>query len=186
MLTSKRHSGARLVNKGMYLTNKYTNVYNAIIEHAKNRELNSYFEKHHIIPQSLGGTNNKENIVKLTAREHFICHLLLTKMVDGPNKSKMYQAAWMMAASTSKTQQRYKVNNRLYEHLRIEMSNVKKSMTTWNKGISPSTETKQKQRTASLMSLVNRGKMSQEEFEYRSSFPIGVNPPNRKEWKKLT
>jgi hypothetical protein len=25
--------------------------------------------------------------------------------------------------------------------------------------------------------------MSQEEFEYRSSFPIGVNPPNRKLWK---
>ena len=168
----------------MYLTNKYTNVYNAIIELAKNRELNSYFEKHHIVPQSLGGSNDKENIVKLTAREHFICHLLLTKMVEGANKSKMYQAAWMMASSTSKTQQRHKVNNRMYERLRTEMSKIKKNMTTWNKGITPSDETKQKLRTASLLSLVKQGKMSQEEFEYRSSFPIGVKPPNRKEWKE--
>ena len=28
----------------------------------------------------MGGLNSKINIVKLTAREHFICHLLLTKM----------------------------------------------------------------------------------------------------------
>jgi hypothetical protein len=137
-----------------------------------------------VIPQSLGGTNDPNNIVKLTAREHFICHLLLTKMVVGTNKSKMYQAAWMMAASISKTQERYKVNNRTYENLRIKMSNVKKNMTTWNKGITPSEETKQKLRTASLLSLVKKGKMSQKEFEYRSSFHIGVNPPNRKLWKE--
>jgi hypothetical protein len=167
----------------MYLQNKYTKIYNLIIDRARDRELSSYAEKHHIIPQSLGGSNDKSNIVKLTAREHFICHLLLTKMVNGPYKSKMYQAAWMMASSTSKTQYRHKVNNRTYEHLRIKMSEVKKSMTTWNKGITPSDETKQKLRTASLLSLVKQGKMSQEEFEYRSSFPIGVNPPNRKLWK---
>jgi hypothetical protein len=168
----------------MYLNNKYTKIYNSIIERAKNRELYSYFEKHHIVPQSLGGTNNEENIVKLTAREHFICHLLLTKMLVGPSKSKMYQAAWMMASSTSKNQQRHKVNNRTYETLRVEMSNIKKSMTTWNKGIAPSVETKKKLRLASLLYLVNQGSMSQEEFNYRSSFPIDVKLPNRKLWKE--
>jgi len=167
----------------MYLQNKYTKIYNLIIDRARDREISCYAEKHHIIPQSLGGSNDKSNIVKLTAREHFICHLLLTKMVNGPNKSKMYQAAWMMASSTSKTQHRHKVNNRTYEHLRVKMSDVKKSMTTWNKGITPTDETKQKLRIASLLSLVKQGKMSQKEFEYRSSFPIGVKPPNRKLWK---
>jgi hypothetical protein len=168
----------------MYLQNKYTRIYFSIIDRASNRILDGYKEKHHIIPQSLGGSNNLSNIANLTAREHFICHLLLTKMVEGTDKSKMYQAAWMMAALTSKTQRRHTVNNRTYEHLRIEMSKIKKSMTTWNKGITPSNDTKQKLRTASLLSLVKKGKMSQEEFEYRSSFPIGVNPPNRKRWKE--
>ena len=167
----------------MYLQNKYTRIYNLIIDRAKHRTLDSYYEKHHIVPQSLGGTNKKENIVKLTAREHFICHVLLTKMTKGTDRSKMCQAAWMMASTISSNQQRHKVNNRTYENLRLEMSKIKKSITTWNKGISPSPETKKKLRIASLLHLVNQGTMSQEEFEYRSSFPIDVRLPNRKEWK---
>ena len=37
-------------------------------------------EEHHIIPRCLGGSDDKSNLVKLTAKEHFICHLLLTKI----------------------------------------------------------------------------------------------------------
>jgi hypothetical protein len=167
----------------MYLQNKYTRIYNLIIERAKHRDITSYHEKHHIIPQSLGGSNNIDNIVKLTAREHFICHLLLTKMTEGTHRSKMCQAAWMMASTISSNQQRYRVNNRIYENLRLQMSTIKKNITTWNKGITPSVETKKKLRTASLLHLVKQGKMSQEEFAYRSLFPIGVKLPNRKKWK---
>ncbi len=39
-----------------------------------------YYEGHHVIPKCLGGANDKENIVLLTGREHFLCHYLLTKM----------------------------------------------------------------------------------------------------------
>ena len=60
----------------MYLQNKYTHWYYNIIQQAKNRILKSPYERHHIIPRSLGGNNLKENIVKLTAQEHFVCHLL--------------------------------------------------------------------------------------------------------------
>lgn len=56
----------------------YEKIYNQIIERAKlsNRikSKENYFEKHHIIPKCLGGDNEKENLVLLTAREHFICH----------------------------------------------------------------------------------------------------------------
>jgi hypothetical protein len=38
---------------------------------------NEYFEQHHIIPKCLGGSNKKVNLVLLTAREPFVCHLLL-------------------------------------------------------------------------------------------------------------
>lgn len=66
----------------MYLQNKYTSIYYAIINRAKSRDLSKdvYTEKHHIIPRSLGGSNSKNNLVNLTAREHRLCHLLLPKM----------------------------------------------------------------------------------------------------------
>lgn len=67
----------------MFSDNKYTKWYYNIIDNAKNR-INfddNYYENHHIIPKSLGGSNSKNNLIKLTAREHFICHLLLVKMV---------------------------------------------------------------------------------------------------------
>ena len=50
----------------------YQKIYNQIIERAKNRQLEGYKEKHHIIPRCLNGNNDKENLVKLTAREHFL------------------------------------------------------------------------------------------------------------------
>ena len=59
---------------------EYTRIYNQLIERAQNRTLEGYVEKHHIIPKCLGGSNNKENLVELTAREHFLCHKLLTKI----------------------------------------------------------------------------------------------------------
>lgn len=78
----------------MFLNNKYRKWYENIIENARGRITSSgaYFENHHIIPKSLGGDDGKENLVKLTAREHFLCHLLLTKFTTGIYKRKMYFA----------------------------------------------------------------------------------------------
>lgn len=36
-----------------------------------------YSEWHHIVPRCMGGTNDKSNLVKLTAREHYVAHQLL-------------------------------------------------------------------------------------------------------------
>lgn len=47
-----------------------------------------YYEKHHIIPKSVGGNDNPDNICILLPREHFVCHWLLTKMVSGKSKYK--------------------------------------------------------------------------------------------------
>jgi hypothetical protein len=68
--------------------NKYTCWYNNITENAKSRIIDGYTERHHILPRSLGGTNDKDNLVDLTAREHFICHWLLTKMHSGESRVK--------------------------------------------------------------------------------------------------
>lgn len=102
----------------MFLSNKYTTWYNSLINRAQTRTLTGYTETHHIIPKSLGGQDIKENLVVLTAREHFICHLLLTKMVDGPYKYKMQKAASMMVTRHGPGQARYKATNRIYELLK--------------------------------------------------------------------
>lgn len=61
-------------------------IYESIIANAKleNREKLAktsenyvYYENHHIIPRCVGGGEEKENKVLLTAKEHFVCHKLL-------------------------------------------------------------------------------------------------------------
>lgn len=106
----------------MYLQNKYTRWYYDIISNAKSRTITpgTYKERHHIIPRCLGGSNLSANLVDLTAREHFICHLLLPKMVDKKVKSKMTYALWTMANLENKNQsgKRYRVSSRIYEQIR--------------------------------------------------------------------
>jgi hypothetical protein len=81
----------------MFKINKYSQCYYSIIDRAKTRVTEGYTEIHHILPKSMGGTNDVSNLVKLTAREHFICHLLLPKMTDGEDKHKMIYAYSIMS-----------------------------------------------------------------------------------------
>lgn len=60
----------------------YKKIYQNIIDKRKLETPESYTETHHILPKSLGGSDEPENLVKLTAREHFICHYLLAKMFN--------------------------------------------------------------------------------------------------------
>jgi hypothetical protein len=104
-----------------FLQNKYTKWYFNIIAAAKLRKLsNGYFEKHHIIPKSLGGSNRKDNLVKLTAREHFICHRLLVKMVEGTARHKMSSAVHRMIVQHGNNQQRVVPVGRVYENIRSQ------------------------------------------------------------------
>jgi 5-methylcytosine-specific restriction endonuclease McrA len=64
------YSNAMKEHQQMYLDNKYTKWYFNIIENRRVRDSNGYTEKHHIISKSLGGSNNSDNIVKLTTKEH--------------------------------------------------------------------------------------------------------------------
>lgn len=73
----------------MFLENKYTKWYYLIIKRAKSREPPILYESHHIMPKSMGGDNSELNLVKLTPREHYICHWLLTKMTNGECRRKM-------------------------------------------------------------------------------------------------
>lgn len=104
----------------MFKENKYTKVYYAIIKRANIRHIEGYVEKHHIIPKCLGGNDEKSNLAALTAREHFICHRLLTKMVDITFRHKLVYAAWQLCRSSK--HKHLKITSRTYETLRTELS----------------------------------------------------------------
>ena len=107
----------------IFIDNKYTKLYYNIINSANTIPNNEYTENHHIIPKSIGGTNDKPNMIKLTGRQHFICHWLLTKMVNGLEKNKMIFAMNRMMAK-SKNQHRYKITGRKYELLKIQFNRI--------------------------------------------------------------
>jgi len=109
--------------------NKYNTWYRNITENAKHRIIDSYTEKHHIIPKSLGGTDNNDNLVDLTPREHFICHWLLTKTTSGEDYVKMIFALRMMKAENT-NQKRYntKITSRVYANLKEEYSKISSKM----------------------------------------------------------
>lgn len=62
----------------------YRKLYESLIGKAKCRNKpKEYVENHHIIPKWKGGKNSPSNLVWLTAREHYIAHLLLAKWEGG-------------------------------------------------------------------------------------------------------
>lgn len=142
-------------HKCMFITNKYTKWYYNIVATAQARISSGYTEKHHIIPKSIGGTNEKENLVILTAKEHFICHLLLTKMTTGTQNRSMWHAAWKMANQKRKYQDRYIVTSKIYEIIKIANAKALSESNTGKpvlsrRGITNSIEHNEKLRQANL------------------------------------
>lgn len=75
---------------------RYQKIHHLIIERARRRTLTVYFERHHIQPRSLGGSDDRANLVDLTYREHFLAHWLLTKIHAGHDRRKMVMALHCM------------------------------------------------------------------------------------------
>lgn len=125
------------VGTRMFKDNKYTKHYMLFIEKAKSRILpkETYTEKHHIIPRSMGGNNKKENLVELTAREHFICHWLLIKMTTATHRNKMLHALMFMSGK-NEHQKRYfsETASRTYERHRLALAESMKGNVPANKG----------------------------------------------------
>ncbi len=112
----------------MFCNNKYTRWYYQIISRAQTRQISSecYTEVHHIIPKSFGGTNDSNNLVTLSGREHFIAHWLLTKMVSGTKqKYQMWNAFSCMLYRERSGQERYKVSSRVFESIKSAGAKIK-------------------------------------------------------------
>ncbi len=93
----------------------YHKHYYKLIQRSKSRLLDGYVEKHHILPKCLGGTDDVDNIVLLTAEEHFLAHQLLVKMY--PNEPGLAYAAQMMCVRNPNQIR----NNKLYGWLKKQV-----------------------------------------------------------------
>jgi len=97
----------------MFLDNKYTKVYYQIIYRALTRLYkkmqNDGYQKHHIVPKCIGGTDDPSNLVMLTYKEHRVCHCLLIKMqLTKPAEIKMRHAYGFFNKSSRYNGPRYK------------------------------------------------------------------------------
>jgi len=154
----------------MFTQNNYLKEYYDIIKNNKVLDPKSqYCERHHIIPKSLNGSNKRDNVVCLSAEDHFLCHKLLVKFTTGVDNQKMWSALWRMMNKQSRSQQReYTFTEKDYEEARIKHSIAQsKRMSKENNpffGKNHSEETKKK------MSEAKKGKSYEEIFgdEYAS------------------
>jgi len=109
----------------------YKKIYDQIILRAKSenrvKNFGTYYESHHIIPRCLGGEGKTRewkthpNIVLLTAKEHFIAHLLLCEI--HPDEHKLRFALWGMC-NQDRNGLRYKIGSRQYQRIRNEFSEL--------------------------------------------------------------
>lgn len=75
---------------------RYLRWYEALCRRGQTRAVPVYCERHHIVPRSLGGTDDAANITALTYREHFLAHWLLAKFTEGDSLWKMRHALALM------------------------------------------------------------------------------------------
>lgn len=189
------------------LDNKYTrwyfNIISRALQRAKNRKkaktLLGYVEGHHILPKSfeMEGQKDSSNIVFLTAREHFICHAILTKMFTNKFRHKMlYAFNIMKVCNQHSTGNRY-FNSKLYNYYKkyfaevfsenrdhLEKMWASSSLTRKGKIICPEVRKKISntlkghvvtEETRRKISESNRGKkMSEEQKRYLSKIRTGV------------
>ena len=85
----------------------YNKLYRRFIESKQSRPLvkEKGYEFHHILPKCLGGSNQKDNLVKLTLKEHLKAHEYLAKMYSGEDKLKMEIALGVMKHDRDITRQ---------------------------------------------------------------------------------
>jgi hypothetical protein len=113
----------------------YMKLYYDIILRSKDRglnksKLNYYTEKHHIIPKcyfkSEKAASYKENLVLLTAREHYLCHYFLWKNCKSDNR--MFLAYYRILKGNKIKYSN--VTSKQYEILKINFSNYLRNFKT--------------------------------------------------------
>lgn len=120
--------------------NKYKKWYNNIVKRGQTPRPDLYTENHHIVPDAFyknrtrsgrigwldGNPEDPANKTELTAKEHLVCHWLLTRIYkEGRERHVVLNAVRMLQAKTQK-HQRYtsRLTGRLYQHIKEEYAQL--------------------------------------------------------------
>lgn len=109
----------------------YHQIYQNLIDRARRRaaskkvanQILGYSEAHHILPKCMGGTNEKTNIVHLSAREHFVAHLLLVKIY--PLEQKLLYACHRLMYTKHNEE---RLCGRSYENLKKKLNEYQRTL----------------------------------------------------------
>lgn len=99
--------------------NYHQHYQNLIEKYGMKSKPEGYYEKHHIVPTCLGGGNNSENLIWLTAEAHYVAHQLLVKI--NPYHFGLTHAAVMMTIDKHGN----RVNNKRYSWLKKKSSELR-------------------------------------------------------------
>ena len=169
---------------------RYLRGYYNLIKYAQNQNRSKetdYYERHHIIPRSFGGTNKPDNLVLLTAKEHYIAHYLLTKFTEGNMKRKAVYAFHSFKMDRDGDR---KINTpRLFEKSRREMSKIMsgKNNPMYGKTHTPESRKKisenRKGKAVGPKNPWHRSNRTEEELKQRGE---KATLSTKKNWEKLS
>ena len=121
----------------LYLYMDYNKIYDNLVHSRKrlnrSKKDSTYYELHHIIPICLDGCKKcKENLVLLTAREHFLAHWLLSRIYS--NNEKIQYAFWCMCIAINNEQSRKIFSSIAYQEARVNYSAIQSKKLTNREG----------------------------------------------------
>jgi hypothetical protein len=127
----------------MIQSQHHYNRYQRFIGSLRGQSVDGYAEVHHIVPRSLGGSDDADNLIRLTARQHFIAHWMLARALGGSASR-----AFFMMSNFGKYG---KVNSSTYQIARKEYADqVSKQLKGKPSQSAFSDETRQKMREKKL------------------------------------
>ena len=124
ILNQKLHK-SYLIRLNKYVM-KYELIYERLVKRAQQRpKLDGYKEVHHIVPRCMGGGDEENNLVELTAEEHYVAHQLLVKM--HPDNRLLLYAAHCLSTVTSTSKNHWGSSNKKYAWLKKRHSEMQKT-----------------------------------------------------------
>jgi hypothetical protein len=126
----------------MIQSQHHYNRYQRFIGSLRGQSVDGYTEVHHIVPRSLGGSDDADNLIRLTARQHFIAHWMLARAIGGSASR-----AFFMMSNFGKYGQ---VNSTTYQIARQEYAEIARIQFRGRVMPPVSDETRKKQSHAKL------------------------------------